>query len=130
MKRKQEVCASAALQPRSQLSAWRSILLGVLLVLLVLGGAAAVSAQVNTASLSGTVFDPQNLGLKGAKVTLANAATGAMRTSGTDDTGRYNLVGIPPGRYKMTVDGGVNFGSYEYSYVVLYVGVRNTIDSS
>ena len=61
MKRKQEVCASAALQPRSQLSAWRSILLGVLLVLLVLGGAAAVSAQVNTASLSGTVFDPQNL---------------------------------------------------------------------
>src|SRR6184192_560544 len=128
MKRKQEVCASAALQPRSQISAWRSILLGVLLVLLILGSAAAVSAQVNTASLSGTVFDPQNLGLKGAKVTLANAATGAMRTAVTDDNGRYNLVGIPPGRYKMTVDGGANFGTYENPSVVLTVGESATFD--
>src|SRR5256886_1545280 len=128
MKRKQEVCASAALQPRSQISAWRSILLGVLLVLSVLGGAAAVSAQVNTASLSGTVFDPQNLGLKGAKVTLTNAATGAMRTAVTDDNGRYNLVGIPPGRYKMTVDGGANFGTYENPSVVLTVGESATFD--
>src|SRR5438874_11939430 len=128
MKRKQEVCASAALQPRSQISAWRSILLRVLLVLLVLGGAAAVSAQVNTASLSGTVFDPQNLGLKGAKVTLTNAATGAMRTAVTDDNGRYNLVGIPPGRYKMTVDGGANFGTYENPSVVLTVGESATFD--
>ena len=128
MKRKQEVCASAALQPRSQISAWRSILLGVLLVLLILGSAAAVSAQVNTASLSGTVFDPQNLGLKGAKVTLTNAATGAMRTAVTDDNGRYNLVGIPPGRYKMTVDGGANFGTYENPSVVLTVGESATFD--
>src|SRR5438874_11810003 len=128
MKRKQQVCASAALQPRSQISAWRSILLGVLLVLLILGSAAAVSAQVNTASLSGTVFDPQNLGLKGAKVTLTNAATGAMRTAVTDDNGRYNLVGIPPGRYKMTVDGGANFGTYENPSVVLTVGESATFD--
>src|SRR5437764_957742 len=128
MKRKQEVCASAALQPRPQIGSWRSILLAVLLVLLVLGGAAAVSAQVNTALLSGTVFDPQNLGLKGAKVTLANAATGAMRTAVTDDNGRYNLVGIPPGRYKMTVDGGANFGTYENPSVVLTVGESATFD--
>jgi len=128
MQRKQEVCASAGLEPRLELSAWRSVFVGALLVLLVLGGAATVSAQVNTATLSGTVFDPQNLGVKGAKVTLANAATGGTRTTVTDDDGRYNLVGIPPGRYKMTVDGGASFGTYENPSVVLTVGESATFD--
>ncbi|HKW65001.1 MAG TPA: carboxypeptidase regulatory-like domain-containing protein [Candidatus Acidoferrum sp.] len=127
MQRKQVVCVSATLQQRLQVSVWRSIFLGVLLVLLVLG-AAAVSAQVNTATLSGTVSDPQNLGVKGAKVTLTNAATGATRTTATDDNGRYNLVGIPPGRYKMTVDGGSSFGTYENPSVVLTVGESATFD--
>jgi Carboxypeptidase regulatory-like domain/TonB dependent receptor len=119
MKCKQWACA---------LIAWRSIFVGVLLVLLVLGGAAAVLAQVNTATLSGTVFDPQNLGVKGARVTVTNAATGATRTAVADDNGRYNLVGIPPGRYKMTVDGGSSFGTYENPYVVLTVGENATFD--
>src|SRR5690242_12306613 len=127
MQRNQVVCASAALQPSLPASAWRSAFLGVLLVILGLS-AATVSAQVNTATLSGTVFDPQNLGVKGAKVTLTNAATGAMRTAVTDDNGRYNLVGIPPGRYKMTVDGGTNFGTYENPSVVLTVGESATFD--
>src|SRR5690242_1703804 len=127
MQRNQVVCASAALQPSLPASAWRSAFLGVLLVILVLS-AATVSAQVNTATLSGTVFDPQNLGVKGAKVTLTNAATGAMRTAVTDDNGRYNLVGIPPGRYKMTVDGGTNFGTYENPSVVLTVGESASFD--
>ena len=128
MKRKQVVCARTARQPRLQFSAWRSVFVGALLVFLVLGGAAAVSAQVNTATLSGTVFDPQNLGLKGAKVTLTNAATGATRTAVTDDNGRYNLVGVPPGRYKMAVDAGSNFGTYENPSVVLTVGENASFD--
>jgi len=129
MQRKQVVCASAVLQPRLQGSAWRSIFLGVLFFLLVLGSAVGASAQgVDTATLSGTVFDPQNLGVKGAKVTLTNAATGATRTTVADDSGRYNLVGVPPGRYKMTVDGGASFGTYENPSVVLTVGESATFD--
>src|SRR5689334_27357 len=127
MQRNQVVCASAALQPSLPASAWRSAFLGVLLVILGLS-AATVSAQVNTATLSGTVFDPQNLGVKGAKVTLTNAATGATRTAVTDDSGRYNLVGIPPGRYKMTVDGGANLAVYENPSIVLTVGEAAKFD--
>ena len=127
MQRKQVVCASAALHSRLQFGAWRSAFLGALLVFWV-WGAATASAQVNTATLSGTVFDPQNLGVKSAKVTLTNAATGSTRTAVTDDDGRYNLVGIPPGRYKMTVDGGSNFGTYEKPSVVLTVGESASFD--
>jgi hypothetical protein len=118
MHRRQRVCALA----------FRFVFEAVLLVLWVLGGSAIGSAQVNTATLSGTVSDPQNLGVKGAKVTLTNAATGATRTAVTDDSGRYNLVGIPPGQYKLTVDGGANLALYENASIVLTVGESASFD--
>lgn len=119
MQRRQRVCA---------LATWRFMFKGVLLVWLVLGGSVIASAQVNTATLSGTVSDPQNLAVKSAKVTLANAATGATRAAVTDDSGRYNLVGIPPGQYKLTVDGGANFALYENASIVLTVGESASFD--
>jgi len=57
----------------------------------------------------GNGIRPQGLPVKGARVTVTNAGTGAQRTSVTDDGGRYNLVGLSPGQYKMSVDGGANF---------------------
>jgi len=89
---------------------------------LVLMFAASAAAQVNTASLSGVVTDPQGLAVHGAKVTLINAATGATRTIVADDEGRYNLIGLPPGKYKVSVDGGANFAVYQNDSVVVTVG--------
>src|ERR1700739_3716293 len=121
MQRRQGVCAS----PVSQL-----VIAGILLVLLGIGGATAAWAQgVNTATLSGTVTDPQNLAVKGAKVTLTSTGTGAARTAVTDDSGRYNLVGVPPGQYKLTMDGGASFSIYENDNVVLTVGEAATLDA-
>ena len=96
MQRRQGVCVFAVSRSLKSL---------VMLSLLVLGCAAIASAQVNTATLSGTVTDPQGLAVKGAKVMVTNASTGAVRTAVSDDSGRYNLVGLPPGQYKMSVDG-------------------------
>ena len=120
MQRSQGVCGIASL---------KSMLVGALLFLLVLGCATMASAQVNTAMLSGTVSDPQGLPVKGAKVTMTNAGTGAQRTTVTDDSGRYNLVGLPPGQYKMTVDGGVSFAVYENPSLVLTVGEAAILDA-
>ena len=39
-------------------------------------------AQVNTATLSGNVTDPQGLAVRGAKVTVTLLATGASRSVG------------------------------------------------
>jgi hypothetical protein len=115
-------------QRRCALFAMRSLRKGLMLCLLVLGIAARASAQVNTATLSGTVSDPQGLGLRGAKVTVTNAATSAQRTSVSDDGGHYNFVGLPPGQYKMSADGGANFGTYQNDAVVLTVGGAATLD--
>jgi hypothetical protein len=96
--------------------------------MLVLTFAVGGAAQVNTATLSGTVTDPQGLAVRGAKVTVTNAATGATRSIVVDDEGRYSLIGLPPGRYKISVDGGANFGLFQNDSVVVTVGEDATFN--
>jgi hypothetical protein len=119
MERRQSVCA---------LTTKRSSLTVVMLCVLVLGCAGTAMAQVNTATLSGTVTDPQEQAVVGTKVTLTSSATGAERTTVSDDNGRYTLVGIPPGQYKLTVDGGANFDAYQNPSLLLTVGEAATYD--
>ena len=114
----QGVCVSTLISRSSQskFNVLRSLTMAVALCLLLMLVASS-PAQVNTATLSGTVSDPQGLPVKGAKITMTNAGTGAQRNAVTDDGGRYNLVGIAPGRYKITVDGGPNFAEIGRAHV-------------
>src|SRR5277367_4851767 len=90
--------------------------------------ASALRAQVNTATVSGTVVDPQGLAVHGAKVTVTNPVTDAVREAITDESGRYNLVGLPPGKYVLKVEGGANFAAYEDAALILTVGANATYD--
>lgn len=63
-----------------------------------------VSGQVNTVNISGTVLDPQNLAVGNARIAVQNLATGAQRTAFSDANGRYDIVGLPPGKYSFTVE--------------------------
>ncbi len=120
MQRRQCVCV---------LIASRFLLAGITLCVLLLGMATSTSAQgVNTSTLSGTVVDPQGLGVKDAKITLTNANTGATRSTIADDSGHYNFVGLPPGKYTMSVDGGGGFAVYQNASIVLTVGESATFD--
>ncbi len=93
-----------------------------ILLVLILGNPAHSSAQGNTASLSGAVTDPQGLGVKSAKITLVNKSTGAERMASSEDNGRYTFVSLPPGTYKMTVDGGSGFSNFTAEDLVVTVG--------
>jgi Carboxypeptidase regulatory-like domain len=104
------------MQRRPCVCAW------VIVCVMLLGFAASAAAQVNTASLSGVVTDPQGLPVKGAKVTMTNSVTAAERSAVADDNGRYNLVGLPPGKYRLTVDGGPNFAAFENNSITVEVG--------
>jgi Carboxypeptidase regulatory-like domain/TonB dependent receptor len=61
-------------------------------------------AQVNTVNLSGLVLDPSGASVNAAKITLKNVATGAERTATSNADGRYEIVGVPPGSYSLTVE--------------------------
>ena len=93
----------------------------VLCVVILLGVTTAV-AQMNTATLTGVVTDPQGLTVRGAKITATSLATGAERTATADDGGRYVIVGLVPGEYKLRVEGGTNFAPYENPTVQVRVG--------
>src|SRR5260221_14221565 len=80
-----------------------------ILLALILAGAANSFAQVNSATLSGVITDPQGLTVKPAKVSLINKATGAERSLVADDKGRYVFIGLPPGAYELTMDAGPSF---------------------
>src|SRR6266404_6343106 len=101
----------------------------VVLVLVLICVVAGAAQGVNTATLSGTVMDQQGQAVEGAKVTLTSTATGAERTTVSEDNGRYTLVGIPPGQYKMTVDGGANFNVYQNPTILLTVGEAAKLDA-
>lgn len=61
---------------------------------------AALAAQ-SFVSLSGTIVDPSNGVLPGAKLLLVNEDTQAKYEIQTDRSGRYEFVGLPPGTYTM-----------------------------
>src|SRR5271157_2770538 len=100
----------------------QSLFACVVLCVVVLLGVTTTVAQVNTATLTGLVTDPQGLAVRGTKVTATNLATGASRTATADDGGRYVIVGLVPGEYKLHVEGSANFAPYENPSVQVTVG--------
>ncbi len=90
-------------------------------------GTVRAGAQVDTASLSGQVLDPQGKAVVGAKVALKNPATGAKRNTQTDETGRFQLLALPPASYELTVQ-APGFAASVNPGLVLTVGQSATVD--
>jgi len=77
---------------------WMALLLGIGLA------GATVWAQQGTASIFGTVTDPQGAAVAGATVEITNQATGAVFRTRTTDTGYYSAPGLPVGTYAVAVE--------------------------
>ncbi len=75
---------------------------GLLLAAMLMFAGAAARGQFN-ASLSGSVLDPTQAAIPGAKVTLTNNATNATKTVTSGPAGTYTFTELPPGTYKLIV---------------------------
>src|SRR5258705_5518769 len=104
----------------------RDVSLGALALLLT---AAAASAQLSTAELSGRVTDPAGAVLPGVTVPMPRTDTQATRTAVTDADGTYVLSNLPTGPYRLEV-GLQGFRSYVQNGIVLQVGATPTINVS
>ena len=63
----------------------------------------ALPAAAQTGRVGGTIKDPQGQPLKGATVTAENpAASPSSFTATTDDKGRYSIIGLKTGTWKVT----------------------------
>src|SRR5262245_26491220 len=63
----------------------------------------AVGAQVTTATIVGTITDPNGSVLPGAQVTARNVDTGLTRAVATGEAGTYRLEFLPVGNYVLEV---------------------------
>jgi hypothetical protein len=75
------------------------LIMGMLLAVV---SATFVLAQNTTATLQGTVTDPNGAVIKDAKVTITNTQTGVAQTATTNSEGRYFFVALQPGGYSVS----------------------------
>jgi outer membrane receptor protein involved in Fe transport len=96
--------------------------------LVLIGLALPLAAQVDYASLNGTVTDPSGALVQGARVAAVSSATGFRRETTTGAAGTYQMTGLAVGTYAVTVsrDG---FKALELKQVELAVGQPRTIDA-
>lgn len=87
----------------------------------------SVSAQLPTSTVNGTVTDPQGAAVAGAKVSVVNQATGAVRETATDTAGFYSVPNLLPADYTVRVE-APKFAKVEVKSVRLDVGRASTVD--
>jgi hypothetical protein len=73
------------------------------LLLLLSCAALPVLGQSNYADLSGTIFDPQHQAISGATVQVKSASTQAARQVNTNEQGAFQITGLLPGEYTLSV---------------------------
>jgi len=90
-------------------------------------GTLHASAQGITATIVGTVKDPQGALFPGATVKATNADTGFTQTATSNGTAEYRLGGLPVGRYVLEVD-AQGFEKFVQNNILLTVDQTQTID--
>ena len=63
-----------------------------------------ISAQDATGRVTGIIFDPSGATIADAHVTVTNVATQISRETTSDTTGFYQVLALPVGSYKVTVE--------------------------
>jgi len=74
-----------------------------LLVTLVFASAAVAQTQITTGTIQGTVLDANGAAVPGATIEAKNVDTNFVRTTTSDDDGRFVAPQLPSGRYTVTV---------------------------
>jgi hypothetical protein len=75
----------------------------ILFAVMVLG-ITGVKAQTGTSSIGGTITDPQGKAVAGAKITLTDVDTNAVRTTTSAESGTYLFDLIKPGDYRLEIE--------------------------
>lgn len=101
----------------------------VVFCVLLLANISTVWGQATTATLSGVITDPQGLAVAGAKITVTSLATNAERIAIADDAGHYSMAALPPGEYRLHIEGGSNLAPYENPDVKITVGQEAIINA-
>jgi hypothetical protein len=85
------------------------------------------SQDLDDVTISGRITDPNGQSIVGATVTATQTETGQTRTSTTNEDGRYRLIELQPGTYKVKVE-ATGFGPKERIDLVTISGQTLQLD--
>ena len=88
-----------------------------------------VAAQEFRASVNGTINDATGAPIPGARVAAVNAETGVSSSAVTNDEGRYVILSLQPGRYRIEVEQG-QFKKFVQQGITLNIGDNTEINIS
>jgi hypothetical protein len=102
------------------------VFLFVLFVYAFCYGAASFGQQTQ-ASLTGQILDPQGAAIAGSQVVVTNVDTSIARTAQSNESGRYTVTNLNPGKYSVTVKSS-GFSEKVLTNIVLAVGQDGSLD--
>ncbi len=86
-------------------------------------------SQLDTGSIVGVVQDKSGALLPDAKVTVTNLRTGRVYEVQTNDSGQYEVPGLPAGLYKVVAE-HTGFKTRVVDKIVLYATDRRAVDTT
>ena len=86
-----------------------------------------LNAQSISGSFSGVVMDQQQAVMPGVAVKVRSLQTNAVRTTSTDEQGRFRLPAMPVGNYELTVE-HAGFAKYVRSGIKLVLNQDAVVD--
>ena len=95
---------------------------------LALFAVSAMGQSSTTGSLEGSVTDPNGAAVRGATVTVTSPNLISAKTATTGENGRYQIGALPPGAYKITIEGS-GFGKFEQNDIGVNLGRTSTVDA-
>ncbi len=107
---------------------YAALAIAAMLLMWLGAGVASLHAQVGTGDILGTVTDSSGAVVVGAKVTVKNQGTAALRTAITNEKGEYTFSTLPNGTYALTVE-MKGFKTYIAPGLPLSTGDRDRYDA-
>src|SRR5665213_2733446 len=98
-----------------------------LVALVLLLGVSQLAFSQGFGTIVGTVADPSNASVAGAKVTITEAGTGAARDVVTNASGQFVIPGLRPTTYTITVQAS-GFNKYTQSNIGLAADQSETVN--
>src|SRR5437867_1133017 len=106
----------------------RKVFMFVATLSLALFATSAMAQSTTTGSIEGTVTDPNGAAVKGATVTATSPNLITPQTATTNDEGRYQILSLPPGPYKVSIAAS-GFGKFERDNIAVNLGRTSTTDA-
>ena len=101
-----------------------ALLAGVLLTV----ASASAQSQATTGNIEGRVVDPNGAAVPGVTVTATNQETALAKSAETDSEGIYQIIFLPPGKYRVTSTAAKGFAAGDFSNVIVTVGGKTPLD--